>query len=127
MHTLHGIPESIVTDRDRIFLSNFWQALFRLLGTQLHYSTAYHPQSDDQTERVNQCIENCLRCMTSSRPIQWKQWLPLAEWWYNTNFYTSLQCSPFEALCGFNPPHLPLGPTIETMVPAAEDVVMKRQ
>lgn len=55
IHCLHGLSASIVTDRDRVFLSNFWQALFRLLGTQLHYSTAYHPQSDGQTERVSKC------------------------------------------------------------------------
>lgn len=91
VRTLHDIPESIVTNRDKIFLSNFRQALFRLLGTPLHYSTTYHPQSDGQTERVNQCIENYLRCMTSSRPIQWKQWLPLTEWW--TTPTSTLVCS----------------------------------
>jgi len=65
--------------------------------------------------------------MTSSKPIQWKQWLPLAEWWYNTNFNTGLQFTPFEVLYGYCPPHLSLGPTIETTVPAAEDAIMRRQ
>lgn len=68
VHTLHGTLESIVSDRDVIFLSNFWQALFKLKGTQLLYNSAYHPQ----TESANRCIENYLRCMTSHRPTHWK-------------------------------------------------------
>lgn len=55
---LHGLPSIIVTDRDRIFTSNLWQELFKKLGIKLHMSTSYHPQSDGQTERVNQCLEN---------------------------------------------------------------------
>lgn len=127
IHNLHGIPDSIVIDRDKVFLSNFWQDMFKLLGTQLHYSSAYHPQSDGQTERVNRCLENYLRCMTTSRPIQWKQWFLAAEWWYNTNFHTSLRCTLFEALYGYTPPQLSIGPLLETIVQAAEDVVMQRQ
>ncbi|XP_059310661.1 uncharacterized protein LOC132062018 [Lycium ferocissimum] len=96
-------------------------------GTQLHYSSAYHPQSDGQTERVNKCLENYLRCMTSNRPTNWKHWLNAAEWWYNTNFHTSLQCTPFEDLYGYSPPHLSLGPLLETLVQAAEDTIMRRQ
>lgn len=119
VHSLHGTPESIVTDRDKIFLSNFWQALFKLLETQLHYSIAYHPQSDGQTERVNKYLENYLICITASRPTNWKQWLSVAEWWNNTNFHTSLRCTPFEALNGYCPPHLSIGPLLEIIVPAA--------
>jgi len=77
VHILHGTPESIVTDRDKVFVSNFWQALFKLLGTQLHYNSAYHPPSDGQTERVKRCLKNYLRCMVSNRPTQWRQWLSL--------------------------------------------------
>ncbi|XP_060217253.1 uncharacterized protein LOC132644672 [Lycium barbarum] len=65
--------------------------------------------------------------MTSHRPTQWKSWLYLAKWWYNTNFHNSLQCSHFEALYGFSPPRISLGPLLDTTVPAAEDVVMQRQ
>lgn len=96
------------------------------MGTQLHYSSAYHPQSDGQTERVNRCLENYLRCMTTSRPTQWKQWLPAAEWWYNTNFHTGLRYTPFEALYGCSPPQLSIGTLLETVVQAAEDAVMHR-
>lgn len=67
VHIFHDVLESIMTDRDRLFLRNFYQTHFRVLGTQLHYSITYHPQIDSQTERVNKCIENYLRCMTSHR------------------------------------------------------------
>ena len=67
VHKLHGLPISIVSDRDSIFLSAF-QEFFKLLGTNLHMSTVYHPQSDGQSKRVNNCLEMYLRCMVSSKP-----------------------------------------------------------
>lgn len=68
---LHGLPAVIVTDRDKIFTSKLWQDLFKKLGIKLHMSTSYHPQSDGQTERVNQCLENYLRCMAFIQPQKW--------------------------------------------------------
>ncbi|XP_010491426.2 PREDICTED: uncharacterized protein LOC104769009 [Camelina sativa] len=108
---LHGCPRSIVSDRDTIFVSTFWRELFTLQGVDLKFSSAYHPQSDGQTEVVNRCLETYLRCMCSDKPHLWSSWLPLAEFWYNTNFHTATQMSPFEAVYGQSPPvHLPYLP-----------------
>jgi hypothetical protein len=100
---LHGMPVSIVSDRDKIFTIHFWKELFRLSNTTLITSTAYHSQTDGQTERVNQCLEMFLRCSVHNTPRQWKSWLPLAEFWYNTTFHTSLGCAPFKAMYGYDP------------------------
>lgn len=70
--TMHGLPNSIVTDRDTIFLSHFWKELFKLYKVNLHLSTAYHPQTDGQTKRVNQCLEMFLRCAVQDAPKSWK-------------------------------------------------------
>jgi hypothetical protein len=101
---LHGMPNSIVSDRDPTFTSNFWQELFKLQGTQLHLNSAYHPQTDGQTEVVNKCLETYLRCFASEKQHQWAQWLPLAEWWYNTTYHTTTRMTPFEAVYGQKPP-----------------------
>ena len=78
---LHGFPDSIIRDKDSIFLSQFWQDLMAFQGVQVQLSTAYHPQTNDQTEIVNRCLETYLRCMCANSPAQWSKWLPLAEWW----------------------------------------------
>lgn len=100
---LHGIPNTIVSDRDRIFTSSFWKELFKLLDTKLLMSTFYHPQTDGQTKRVNQCLEMYLRCNVHDSPSKWVSWLPLVELWYNSSYHSSLQCSPFKALYGYEP------------------------
>ena len=74
---LHGVPKTLVSDRDKVFLSQFWQELFKLHHVSLHMSTAYHPQSDGQTEVVNKSLEGYLRCMTGEKPYEWRLWLPL--------------------------------------------------
>ena len=105
---LHGWPRSIVSDRDSVFLSQFWQGLFSLHGTAFHLSSAYHPQSDGQTEVVNRCLEMYLRCMCGENPKDWTMWIPLAEWWYNTHYHTAAQITPYEVVYNQPPPlHLP--------------------
>ncbi|GJY84188.1 ty3-gypsy retrotransposon protein [Tanacetum coccineum] len=106
IYKLHGSPNTIVSDRDKVFLSLFWKELFKVLHVSLHYSTAYHPQSDGLTEVVNRCLEIYLRCMTGEKPKEWSKWLSLAEYWYNTNFHTFIQTTPYEAVYGQPPPSL---------------------
>jgi hypothetical protein len=111
IYKLHGLPASVTSDRDPVFLSRFWKELFNIQGVDLHYSTAYHPQTDGQTEIVNKCIEHYLRCMTGDHPHQWAKWLSLAEWWYNTNYHSATKMTPYEVLYGVPPPiHIPYFP-----------------
>ena len=103
IYKLHDLPMAIISDRDRIFTSNIWQELFKLSQTQLRLSSSYHPQTDGQTERVNQCVETYLRCAVHACPKNWFKWLFLAEYWYNTCFHSALGRTPFEVIYG----HLP--------------------
>ena len=93
IYKLHGLPAAIVSDRDPIFTSILWKELFRLTHTELRMSTARHPQTDGQSERVNQCLETYLRCFVHACPTKWSQWLPLAEFWYNTSPHSALGTS----------------------------------
>ncbi|KAD1410638.1 hypothetical protein E3N88_42868 [Mikania micrantha] len=96
----HGVPISIISDRDSRFMSRFWQTLQNALGTQINMSTAYHPQTDGQTERTNQTLEDMLRSCVIDFGGSWDIHLPLVEFSYNNSYHTSIQCAPFEALYG---------------------------
>jgi hypothetical protein len=97
IYKLHGLPKAIISDRDPIFTSTVWKELFKLTDTQLMMSSAYHPQTDGQTERLNQCLEGFLICTVHSCPRQWSKWLSIAEFWYNTTHHSALGASPFQA------------------------------
>ena len=97
---MHGLPKAIVSDKDVKFTSNFWKGLFTDLGTKLNFSTAYHPQTDGKTERVNQVLEDMLRMYVMDKPTKWEDYLHLVEFAYNNGHQASLGMSPYEALYG---------------------------
>ena len=80
VYKLHGLPQAIISDRDPVFTSTLWKELFSLSDTKLLMSSSYHPQTDGQTKRLNQCLEAFLRCSVHSFPTKWSKWLPLAEY-----------------------------------------------
>jgi hypothetical protein len=87
-----------------VFTSTFWKELFRLAGVKLLLSSAFHPQTDGQSEVTNRTIVMYLRCLAGDRPRSWLQWLPWAEFCYNSSYQTSLQATPFHVVYGPQPP-----------------------
>jgi hypothetical protein len=122
----HGFPRSIVSDRDPVFLSSFWRKLFELSGTKLSMSSAYHPQTDGQSEVINRTLEQYLRAFTQQKPSHWVSLLPWAEFHYNTSFHSGLKMSPFQALFGRKPPSIPLYTRDSTNIPALEEALLDR-
>ncbi|GJX00664.1 putative reverse transcriptase domain-containing protein [Tanacetum coccineum] len=98
--TRHGIPISIICDRDPRFASNFWKSLQNALGTNLDMSTVYHPQTDRQSERTIQTLENMLHAYEIDFGKGWVNHLPLVEFSYNNSYHASIKAAPFEALYG---------------------------
>ncbi|GKB21505.1 putative reverse transcriptase domain-containing protein [Tanacetum coccineum] len=98
--TRHGIPVSIICDRDPRFASNFWRSLQNALGTNLDMSTAYHPQTDGQSERTIQTLEDMLRACVIDFGKCWVNHLPLVKFSYNNSYHASIKAAPFEALYG---------------------------
>ncbi|GJR09460.1 putative reverse transcriptase domain-containing protein, partial [Tanacetum coccineum] len=98
--TRHGIPVSIICDRDDRFASNFWRSLQKALGTSLDMSTAYHPETDRQSERTIQTLEDMLRACVIDFGNGWVKHLSLVEFSYSNSYYASIKAAPFEALYG---------------------------
>lgn len=122
------MPQTMISDRDHIFTSQFWKELFKLAGVDLRLSTAYHPQTDGQTERLNQCLKTYLRCFVNACPTKWMQWLTLAEFWYNTAFHSALGRSPFQVLYGREPRYFGLTlESAETSVPSLYEWLSERE
>nr|GFA63519.1 reverse transcriptase domain-containing protein [Tanacetum cinerariifolium] len=98
--TRHGIPVSIISDRDPRFASNFWRASQKALGTRLDMSTPYHPETDGKSERTIQTLEDMLRACVIDFRNGWERHLPLVEFSYNNSYHASIKAAPFEALYG---------------------------
>ncbi|GJX64524.1 putative reverse transcriptase domain-containing protein [Tanacetum coccineum] len=96
----HGVPISIISDRDSHFTSRFWQSLQNALGTQLDMSTTYHPETDGQSERTIQTLKDMLRACVIDFGKGWDKHLPLVEFSYNNSYHASIKAAPFEALYG---------------------------
>jgi hypothetical protein len=108
---LHGYPLDIVSDRDAKFSSEFWRKLFELVGTKQRMSSAFHPQTDGGTERLNRILEEYLRAYVNPEQNDWDQWLPLAEFAYNNSKQESIGCTPFYLNYGRHP-RLPETPAV---------------
>ncbi|GJT00615.1 reverse transcriptase domain-containing protein [Tanacetum coccineum] len=96
----HGIPASIICDRDGRFTSNFWRSFQKALGIDISMSTAYHPETDGQSERTIQTLEDMLRACVIDFGKGWVKHLPLAEFSYNNSYHASIKAAPYEALYG---------------------------
>ena len=97
---LHGVPISIISDRDPRFISRYWSGLQKALGTQLSLSTAFHPETDGQSERTIQVLEDMLRACVLDFGGSWETHLSLAEFAYNNSYHSSIGMAPYEALYG---------------------------
>ncbi|GJV10998.1 putative reverse transcriptase domain-containing protein, partial [Tanacetum coccineum] len=96
----HGVPVLIISNRERHFTSNFWRPLQKALGTNLDMSTTYHPQTDGQSERTIQTLEDMLRACMIDFKSSWDRHLPLVEFSYNNSYHASIKAAPYEALYG---------------------------
>lgn len=123
---LHGVPQVVVSDRDKLFTSHFARALCESIGTQQAMSTAYHPQTDGQTERVNRVLEDMLRMYVAKSQDDWDEKLVCAEFAINNSDHESTGSSPFLLNYGFHP-HLPVAILPNRRVPGASDFVQGMQ
>ena len=98
---LHGVPLPIMPDRDPRFTSMFWKELQSTLGTKLKFSTTFHPQTDGQSERLIQVLENMLRGCVMEFSGSWDRYIPLMEYAYNNSFQSSIGMAPYKALYGW--------------------------
>lgn len=115
---LHGIPDDIVSDRGVQFTSKLWKSFCTALGVKVNLFSSFHPQSNGQTERTNQTLEQYLRCFICYLQDDWMEFLPTAEFSYNNSEHSSISQSPFFANFGFHPtfiPNLPVYTPIPTV------------
>src|SRR6266540_1095854 len=108
---LHGVPKTIVSDRGPQFTSHFWKSFHEAMGTTLLHSSAYHPQTRGQTERVNQILEDMLRACVLTCGKRWEKFLPFAEFSYNNSYQASIKMAPFEPFMEEDVEPLSIGPS----------------
>lgn len=121
-HKMHGMPKAIISDRDRRFMSNFWTAMFPAVGTDLKFSTAYHAQTDGQSERANRTLEEVLRHFVSPRQDDWDDYLDIAEFAINDSVNPSTGYTPFYLAYGSHPLS-PIDIASGVTVPAAQSAL----
>jgi hypothetical protein len=124
---LHGLPKTIVSDRDSWFMSTFWQELFWLVGMALTPSTNYHPQTNGQTGIVNKWVEGYLRNYVAGQQKAWVRWLHLGEYCYNTTQHMSIGMSPFKALYSYDPFSFVDISFRDSRVPMVQDWIQQNQ
>jgi hypothetical protein len=122
IYRYHGLPKTIVSDRDPIFMSNFWRNLFAMVKVRLTPSSSYHPQTDGQTEIVNKKIEEMLRCFVDENQSNWDQLLVEIEVAYNSAPHSATLCSPFYLNYGLHPRTIPIDAVL-SVNPAANDFI----
>lgn len=101
---MQSVLRSIVSDRDEIFVSSFWNELFSLMGSELMRSSAFYPQTNGKSKVINNCVKTYLLCFFGDKPSGWYKWLPWAEYNYNTSFHTTISMSLFKIVHGREPP-----------------------
>uniref|UniRef100_A0A453T401 Integrase catalytic domain-containing protein n=1 Tax=Aegilops tauschii subsp. strangulata TaxID=200361 RepID=A0A453T401_AEGTS len=126
VYKIHGLPATILSDRDPVFTSHSWQQLFKGAGTELRLSMTNHPQTDGQTERVNQCVETFLCCFTQACPRRRSFWIALAQFWYNNAHHSAIGMTLFKAMFGFEPRHWGITAKGTCSVPALQSWLYER-
>lgn len=121
---IHGFPRDIVSDRGPQFISRFWKEFCSLIGATVSLTSGYHPESNGQTERLNQELETCLRCLVSQNPSSWSRHLTWVEYAHNTLPTTATGLTPFECVFGYQSPVFPETEK-EVTVPSAHALVRR--
>ena len=119
------MPDSLVSDRDPVFTSHFWRRLLELLGIRANRSSAFHPQTDGQMERMNSVLERYLRMYCDFQKTDWASLLPMAEFSYNNSQHSATTLSPFYANYGYHPRMSVLHPSSDSPTPAADSYVLR--
>ena len=125
MVRVHGVPSNLVSNRDPIFTSDFWGRLLELLGIHANRSTAFHPQTDGQTERLNSVLEQYLQMYCEFQQTYWASLLPMAEFSYNNSKHSATTLTPFYTNYGFHPQIFLLPPSPNSKTPAADSYVRR--